>query len=160
MNHLGRRAAIGASMGLAIAGPARAQHPAQTGPIRVEAPWTRAMRAGGTGVGFMTLRNTGSTPDRVVGARSPVARVVELHTHMRDGDIMRMRPVPTIDLPAGQAVTLQPGGLHLMLIGLGSALERGQRAPVTLVLERAGEVEVTLVVEAAGSRGPSGAHGH
>jgi copper(I)-binding protein len=85
---------------------------------------------------------------------------VEIHTHMRDGDVMRMRPVSGIDLPAGQAVTLQPGGLHLMLIGLGSALERGQRVPVTLVLERAGEVEVTLVVEAAGARGPSGAHGH
>jgi copper(I)-binding protein len=71
---------------------------------------------------------------------------------------MRMRPVPAIDLPAGQAVQLAPGGLHLMLIGLTQALNQGGRVPVTLVFERAGEVEVQLAVEGAGARGPAHRH--
>ncbi|WP_372618465.1 copper chaperone PCu(A)C [Falsiroseomonas sp.] len=154
-----RRAAIGAAISLVLAAPARAQEVA-AGPLRISAAWSRAMRAGGTGAGFMTIRNTGSEADRIVAARSPAARAVELHTHIREGDVMRMRPVPAIELPAGQEVRLAPGGLHLMLIGLGAALERGGRVPVTLVFERAGEVTVELHVESAGARGPAQGHGH
>jgi copper(I)-binding protein len=81
-----------------------------------------------------------------------------MHTHIREGDVMRMRPVPAIDLPPGQAVTLQPGGLHLMLIQLTGPLRQGETVPVTLVLERGGEVEVQLAVESAGARGPAHRH--
>jgi copper(I)-binding protein len=154
MTILSRRAALGAAIGLA-ATEARAQ---QAGPVTVTAPWTRAAGAGGTGAGFMTIRNTGATPDRIVAARSPAARVVELHTHIREGDVMRMRPVPAIDLPPGQTVTLQPGGLHIMLIQLTGPLRQGERVPVTLVLERGGEIEVQLPVEGAGARGPAHRH--
>jgi copper(I)-binding protein len=118
------------------------------------------MRAGGTGAGFMTIRNGGAEPDRLVAARSPASRVVELHTHIREGDVMRMRPAEAIEVPAGQEVRLAPGGFHLMLIGLGAALDQGAKVPVTLVFERAGEVTVELQVESAGARGPSGGHGH
>lgn len=154
-----RRAALGAGLALLFAPAARAQE-ISLGALRIASPWTRAMRAGGTGAGFMTIRNTGSAPDRLVAARTPLAGVVELHTHIREGDVMRMRPVPAIDLPAGQEVRLQPGGLHLMLIGLTAALDPGGRVPVTLVFERAGEVEVQLAVEAAGARGPAQGHRH
>lgn len=156
MTVLARRALIGAAVGLASAPLARAQ---QAVPVTITAAWTRATGAGGTGAGYMTLRNTGTLPDRIVAARSPVARVVELHTHIRDGDVMRMRPVAAIDLPAGQEVRLQPGGLHLMLIQLTAPLRQGEKVPVTLVLERGGEVQVDLAVESAGARGP-GAGGH
>lgn len=152
MTKLSRRAALGALLALPAAPAARAQE-VTAGALRIAAPWTRAMRAGGTGAGFMTIRNTGTAPDRIVAARSPLAGVMELHTHVRDGDVMRMRPVPAIDLPPGQEVRLAPGGLHLMLIGLTQALEPGGRVPVTLVFERAGEVTVQLLVEAAGARG-------
>jgi hypothetical protein len=151
-----RRAVLGAGLSL-LCLPARAQD-VTAGALRIASPWTRAMRAGGTGAGFMAIRNTGSAPDRLVAARTPVARVVELHTHIREGEVMRMRPVPAIDLPPGQEVRLQPGGLHLMLIGLNAALDQGGRVPVTLVFERAGEVEVQLAVEAAGARGPGHRH--
>jgi len=157
MTILTRRAAIGAAASLLCVPAARAQE-VSAGALRIAGPWTRAMRAGGTGAGFMTIRNTGTAPDRLVAARSPVAPVVELHTHVRDGEVMRMRPVPAIDLPAGQAVQLAPGGLHLMLIGLTQALNQGGRVPVTLVFERAGEVEVQLAVEGAGARGPAHRH--
>jgi copper(I)-binding protein len=166
MTIIARRAALGAAaslLGVPLLGirGLRAQEVA-AGTLRIAGPWTRAMRAGGTGAGFMTIRNTGNAPDRLVAGRSAVATVVELHTHIRDGDVMRMRPIPAIDLPPGQAVRLEPGGFHLMLIGLTAALEQGTRVPVTLVFERAGEVEVQLAVEGAGARAPAhgGAHRH
>jgi copper(I)-binding protein len=70
-----------------------------------------------------------------------------------------MRPVEAIEIPAGQTVTLQPGGFHLMLIGLKEPLIQGQAVPVTLRFERAGEVPVMLAVQPAGARGPM-PHGH
>ncbi|MFN6954282.1 MAG: copper chaperone PCu(A)C [Acetobacteraceae bacterium] len=135
---------------------AQATPAARAGDIAIETPWTRAAGANANGAGFMLLRNTGTVPDRLLSAASPAARVVELHTHIRDGEVMRMRPVPDIPVPPGQAVRLQPGGLHVMLIGLTQPLERGQRIPLTLRFERGGEVTVMLEVQAAGARG----HGH
>ena len=136
--------------------PAHAQ---QQGDIAVTTPWTRAAGQGGTGAGFLTIANRGSAADRLVGASSPIARVVEIHTHLREGDILRMRPVAAIDLPPGGTVTLQPGGFHLMLIGLKEPLIQGQSVPLTLRFERAGEVQVMLAVQPAGARGPL-AHAH
>lgn len=158
MSVVARRALIGAATVFALPSAAGAQD-VSAGPLRISAPWTRAAGAGATGVGYMTIRNTGTTPDRLVAARSAAAGATELHTHIRDGDVMRMRPVQSIELPPGQEVKLQPSGLHLMLVGLKAPLQRGGRVPVTLVFEKAGEVEVRLSVESAGARGPSG-HGH
>ncbi|MGG5821142.1 copper chaperone PCu(A)C [Falsiroseomonas sp. HW251] len=155
MTAIARRAALGALAGFVVL-PAAAQQPA----VRVEQPWTRAAGAGATGAGFMILRNTAAVPDRLVSARSPAARAVELHTSYREGDVMRMRPVQGIDLPAGQAVTLAPGGFHLMLVGLAAATRQGEQVPLTLVFEKAGEVTVQLPVQSAGARGPAAAHQH
>ncbi|MBB3898155.1 copper chaperone PCu(A)C [Roseococcus suduntuyensis] len=137
--------------------PVQHQHGATSlGPLRVEAPWTRAALEGRQGAGFMTIRNTGTVADRLVSATSPVAGRVELHTHLRDGDVMRMRPVEDIPVPAGGSATLQPGGLHLMFMGLNRTLVAGETVPVTLRFAAAGEVTVQLRVQAAGARG----HGH
>jgi copper(I)-binding protein len=159
-----RRALLGVALGLAALRPAAAQHaaapPASAGTLRISNAWTRAAGAGGNGAGFLTVANGGTAPDRLLAARSAAARVVELHTMIRDGEVMRMRPVTDIPLPAGQEVRLQPGGLHIMLIGLTAPLQQGTRVPLTLVFERAGEVQVELAVEAAGARAPGGAHRH
>ena len=152
MRTIPRRAALGAALSLLALPAARAQE-VSAGALRIAQPWTRAMRAGGTGAGFMTIRNTGTQPDRLLSASTPGARVVELHTHIREGDVMRMRPVNDIPLPPGQTVQLRPGGLHVMLIGLTGPLNRGASLPLTLRFERAGEVQVTLEIEAAGSQG-------
>ncbi|WP_270938211.1 copper chaperone PCu(A)C [Falsiroseomonas oryzae] len=159
MTPFSRRAALGLLLAGAIAPRARAQE-ISAGSLRIAAPWTRAAGAGATGAGFMAIRNTGAEPDRLVAARTTAARVVELHTHIREGDVMRMRPVAAIELPAGREVRLQPGGLHLMLIGLAAPLRQGERVPLTLVFERAGEAQVELAVQAAGARGHGGGHGH
>jgi len=152
MSYLNRRA-LGALILALPASAALAHHDVTKGDIAIGHPWTRAAGANTNGAGFLTLRNTGAAPDRLVSAASPAARVVELHTHIREGDVMRMRPVADIPIPPGQTVHLRPGGLHIMLIGLNEPLRQGASVPLTLRFERAGEVQVTLSVEAAGARG-------
>ncbi|MBL6076446.1 copper chaperone PCu(A)C [Belnapia sp. T18] len=126
------------------------------GDIQVTEPWSRAAGANGTGAGFLTIRNAGTQPDRLLSAASPVARSVELHTHMRDGEVMRMRQAEGgIPIPPGATVTLRPGGFHVMLIGLTQPLAAGSDVPLTLRFERAGETQVMLHVGAAGARGPA-----
>ena len=142
-------------LGLLLATPAMAQQPPA---IAIEAPWTRAAGQGAQGAGYLTIRSTGAA-DRLLGAASAAANRLELHTVQRDGEVMRMRQVDAIAVPAAGTVTLQPGGLHLMMIGLTRPLVAGETVPVTLRFERAGEVEATLAVQAAGARGPAG-HRH
>lgn len=143
-----------------LAGPAFAHNCTnELGPLRIETPWTRAALEGRQGAGFLTIRNTGAVADRLVAATSPVAGRVELHTHLRDGDVMRMRPVEDIPVPANDSVSLQPGGMHLMFVGLNRPLVAGETIPVTLRFAEAGEVTIQLPVQAAGARGPGG-HGH
>lgn len=151
---LTRRALLGACP-LLVASPALAHnHPAATtlGPLRLEQPWTRAALAGRQGAGFLVIRNTGPAMDRLLDASSPVAERMELHTHIRDGEVMRMRPVPHIEVPAGGQAVLEPGGLHLMFMGLRQPLVEGTRIPVTLRFAEAGEVTLQLEVRAAGAR--------
>lgn len=150
-----RRTLLMASLALLTA-PALA-HDYVQGDIAIGHPWTRVANAGGTGAGFMTLRTTGAA-DRLISASSPAARTVELHVMIRDGDIMRMRPVADIPMPTGQTVTLAPGGLHIMLIGLTRPIELGGRVPLTLRFEGAGEVTVELAVQRAGA--PTAGHAH
>ena len=152
-----RRTLMLAASAIAAARSAAAQD-ATAGTIAIGNPWTRAALANGTGAGFMTLRNSGSQPDRLVAASTPAARSVELHSMVRDGDVMRMRPVPGIDLAPGQTVELRPGGLHIMLIGLTAPTVQGGRVPLTLRFERGGEVTVDLAVQSAGARGSHARH--
>lgn len=159
-----RRPLLAALAAALLPAAALAQHhqhaapAARAGDVVIEAPWTRAAGANANGAGFMALRNTGTAPDRLVSAASPAARVVELHTHIREGEVMRMRPVPDIPVPPGETVRLQPGGLHVMLIGLTRPLQQGEQVPVTLRFERGGEVTVMLEVQAAGARMPGHRH--
>ena len=113
---------------------------------------------GGTGGVFLTIRNTGNTPDRLLSASSPLPRAAELHTTVRDGDVMRMQPVQAVEVPAGGSVTLRPGGLHLMLVGLSAPMRVGEAVPVTLTFEHAGAITVPVPVQAAGATGPHGHH--
>jgi copper(I)-binding protein len=131
----------------------------RAGDLAITQGWSRAAGQGGQGAGYLTIANHGAAPDRLLSASSPAARSVELHTHIHEGEVMRMRPVSAIEIPPGQTVTLRPGGLHLMLVGLARPLRQGETVPVTLRFERAGEVPMTLAVLAAGARGPMGGMG-
>lgn len=130
--------------------------------IDVTAPWARAS-AGGmakAGAAFLTIKNAGAADDRLVGAKADVSGKVELHTHIKEGDLMKMRQVHAIDVPAGKTVALQPGGLHVMFMGLKAPFKEGDHFPLTLVFEKAGDVTVDVAVEGAGAKGPGQPHGH
>jgi copper(I)-binding protein len=132
---------------------------AKLGAIQIEQPRTRATAAGqAVGGGFLKLTN-GGPADRLIAARSPASNTVELHTMRMEGDVMRMREVEAIELPAGQTVELKPGGLHLMLMGLKAPLKAGETVPVTLKFEKAGEVTVQLKVEGT-AQATMGHHKH
>ncbi len=114
--------------------------------VAVGDPWVRAtvpqQQASGA---FMTLTATQSS--RLVEARSPVAGVVEIHEMTMEGSVMKMRAVPSLELPAGKPVALKPGGYHVMLMSLNRTLKEGEVVPITLVLETGGRRE-TLEVKA------------
>ena len=102
--------------------------------LEVEHPYVRAVPPGQpNSAAFMSLRNTSAETRALIGAESPAAEVVELHTHVEEDGMMRMRRIERIALPAGETTILAPGGLHIMLIGLTSALTPGQSIELTLI---------------------------
>ncbi|HSA90963.1 MAG TPA: copper chaperone PCu(A)C [Burkholderiales bacterium] len=123
--------------------------------IEVHAAWSRATPPGAkVAVGYMEIRNTGSRPDRLVGASTPVAKHVEMHITRREGEVMRMRQVKDFEIPPRGSITLAPGGSHLMLVETIRPLEKGERFPMRLRFERAGELDIELEVQERGSRHP------
>jgi len=130
-------------------------HSFQAGDIKIGHPWARPTTAGqSAGGGYLKLTNLAKEAgkgDRLVGANAEFAERVELHTMSMDGDVMRMRQVDAIDIPAGQTVELRPGGLHMMFVGLKQPLAKDGRLPLKLRFEKAGEVTVEVKVEAASS---------
>jgi periplasmic copper chaperone A len=113
---------------------------------KVEAAWARPTVAGqSAGGGYLKITGGGAA-DRLLSASAPVAKNVELHTMEMDGNVMRMRPVDAVAVPAGQTVELKPGGLHIMLMGLAQPLKSGSSFPLTLRFEKAGNVTVQVKV--------------
>ena len=140
---------LAVAAGLVIAGAALAQ----TAQLEVGNAWARATPAKAeNGIAFLTIRSP--TPDRLVSVSSPVAKKAELNTMEMSGMVMKMRPIASLDIPAGQPVTLKPSGEHIMLIGLNGPLREGQSFPLTLTFERAGAREVSVAVEKPGAAGP------
>lgn len=130
--------------------------------VTVQEPWVRGTVAQQRGTG-MFARITSAQPARLVSASSPAAGVVEIHEMTMQGDVMRMRAIPGLDLPAGKTVELKPGGLHIMLIDLKQPLEPGKTVPVTLVVETGGKresIEVKVPVRTLTGQSAGGAHKH
>lgn len=130
-----------------------AAHDYTLGGLKIGHPWTRATPPSApSGGGFLTVTNTGTTADRLVSASSPAAGQVQIHEMKMDGTIMRMRELENgLEIPPGATVTLAPGGLHLMMMGLKNPLKEATRVPLTLVFEKAGKIDVELVVMALGA---------
>ena len=133
--------------------------PAAAQGVEIRQPWARAS-IGANGVAYMTLVNPGVEPERLLSVQSPAAERAELHTHIREGDVMRMRPVEAITVPPGGEAQLSPGGTHVMLLGLRQPLREGDRLPLILRFERAGTKSVDAAVQGIGASGPSADHGH
>lgn len=108
-----------------------AEHVAQ---VEVGSAWARATVGGQkTSAAYMHLKSAQRAT--LVGAESPVAGIVELHEMRMDGNVMRMRAVPKLDLPAGKIIELKSGGFHFMLIDLKQPLGKGDSVPITLKIE-------------------------
>jgi len=135
--------------------------------VAVKAPWVRATvpQQKATGA-FMQLETRQAT--RLIEVRSPVAGVVEIHEMKMDGNVMKMRPVSGLDVPAGKAVELKPGGYHVMLMDLKEQMKEGASVPLTLVFESADKKRETLEVKAtvrslsgtAATKNPHESHKH
>jgi len=142
-------------LALGVTLPAAAQ-------VAVRDAWLRATVPAQTVAGaFMQL--TANADARLLEASSPAARTVEIHEMAMEGNMMRMRQIPGIDLPAGKAVMLRPGGYHLMLIDLKAQLKEGETVPFTLVVQgrdgRRESIEVRAQVRPIAAMGPAGGHG-
>ena len=130
--------------------------------VQVEQPWTRATAPGAkVAGGYMTIKNPGIA-DKLVSASSPAAARVELHVHINDNGVMKMREVPGgYVIPAKGAFELKPGGAHLMFMDLKAPLKEGDRVPVTLRFEKAGDVSAEFQVGGlGGSSAPAMQHKH
>lgn len=145
------------ALGITFSGAALAQT-ASVGAIKIENAYTRATVPGQqVAGGFMKIENKGAT-DQLLSASSPVAGEVQLHEMAMEGNIMKMRLVKDIAVPAGGAVELKPGGLHLMFMNIKAPLAAGESVPVKLKFAKAGEVEVKMPVNAMGQHGGAMKH--
>jgi copper(I)-binding protein len=149
-----RRFVLGAAIAAAFA-PAAFAHSYELGSLKIGHPWARATVAANGGA-FLSVDNTGAMPDRLLRASTELATSVEIHTHIKDGDIMRMRKVEAVDLPAGKKIVFEPGGYHIMLLGLKKKLVEGERFALILEFEKAGKITVDVAIDKPGA----GAAGH
>ena len=125
--------------------------------VTVAHPWVRATPGGAkVGGAFLEMKAAKGHSDRLVSASSPVAGSVEIHNHIMEGGVVRMRRVDGIALGAGKSVVLAPGGYHVMLMDLKQPLKEGDLLRLTLVFEKAGPIEVEATVEPIGAKGPHG----
>lgn len=129
--------------------------------VQISEPIARAMPAvAPTSAVFLTVHNTGTRDRVLVGASSSAARQVELHTHSMQDGVMAMRRVPQVELPAGGTVVFQPGGLHIMLIGLNHALEDGKQIDLTLEFADGESLSLQVPVGQPGMGGQGHEHHH
>lgn len=121
------------------------------GQLKIEHPYARATVPGQkVAGGFMKIENKGAA-DQLIAASSPLAGEMQLHTMTMDGNVMKMREVKVIDVPANGSVELKPGGLHLMFMDIKSPLKIGEAVPVKLKFQKAGEVEIKVLVREMGA---------
>ena len=148
---------------LALSAPAFAHDGAtHLGPINISQPFSRATLPNApVGGGFMTIENSGAEADRLVSVTSPASPDVQIHEMAMQGDVMKMRKLSDgLPIAAGETVTLAPGGLHLMFMGITQRFVEGQTVPVTLTFEKAGTVELELPVLGAAADAPADHAGH
>ena len=149
-------AILAVAMLLIVAGAAVAHEYSAKG-VTVTHPWARATPGGATiGSAYLEVKAERGKGDRLIGARSPAAGTVELHNHVMEGGIAKMRRVEAIAVPGGKSVVLRPSGYHLMLTDLKAPLKAGDLVKITLVFEKAGAIDLEATVEPIGATGPHG----
>ena len=131
--------------------------------VAVQDPYVRLAPPNAPATGaFMVIKNNGDKDVKVVKADNPVSRVTELHTHLNEGGVMKMRPVPAIDVKAKGEAVLKPGGLHVMLIDLKARMKEGDVVPITLTFDDGSskQVDAKVVRPMAAGMAPMSDHKH
>ena len=148
-------AVLAVAMTLPLASSAQAQD-ITAGALKISAPWARATPKGANvGGGYLTITNTGSAADRLVGGSSDISNRFEVHEMSMDNGVMKMRMLPKgLDIKPGETVALKPGGYHVMFVELKQPLTQGQKFKVTLQFEKAGKVDVDFAVAGIGAQAP------
>lgn len=143
-----KHAILVAALSTLMAGTAIA-HEYTLGDLVIDHPVARATPVNApVSAGYMTITNNGAEDDTLIAASAPFSARVELHEMAMDGDVMKMRElVGGIVIPAGESVTLMPGGLHVMFMEMGQQLSEGEAYSGMLTFEKAGTIEVMLNVE-------------
>lgn len=155
-----------AALMLALPSTAAFAHEFKLGPLKIGHPWSRATPAGAkVGGGYLTIENTGTTPDRLIAVSAPFAGRGEVHEMATKDGIMTMRELDKgVEIPAGGKVEFKPGGYHIMFQALKQPLKQDEMVKGTLTFEKAGAIEVEFKVESIGARGASepagGGHKH
>lgn len=128
--------------------------------LQIENPYARATVANQpAGGAYVTIENKGKLADKLVGASSPMAKSVEIHTMTMDGNVMKMREVGQIEIKPSARIEMKPGeGYHLMLMGLSQPLKAGETFPLTLMFEKAGKTEVKVTVQEKKDAKQGGSH--
>ncbi|XIA63023.1 copper chaperone PCu(A)C [Bradyrhizobium sp. TZ2] len=136
--------------------PAHAQE-VKAGDLVIAQAWSRATPTGArVAGGYLTIENTGSAPDRLIGGSGESAGKVEIHEMAMNNGVMTMRPLDKgLAIEPGKTVKLAPGGYHLMLMDLKKPFKQGDKVPVTLEFEKAGKVTLSLDVQGVGAQAPA-----
>ena len=141
-----------------VATPATHAQDVKARNLVISNPWARATPGGAkVAGGYITITNTGDQPERLMSAESDGAERVEIHEMATTNGVMTMRPLDRgLEIAPGQAVTLAPGGLHLMFMNIKRPLKEGTEVPVSLQFQRAGQVRTVLRVRGIGAQNSGG----
>jgi periplasmic copper chaperone A len=125
----------------------------KAGSLAISGPWSRATPEGAqTAIGYMTIRNNGTTTDRLIGGSFDVAETFELHSMVMENGIAKMRELKDVEIKPGQTIEFKPGGSHVMFVNLKRPLSKGEHIKGTLIFEHAGTVQVEYSVEGIGAQ--------
>jgi copper(I)-binding protein len=123
------------------------------GSLAISSPWSRTTPKGTQmGVGYMAIKNNGTTPDRLIGGSVEVADSFELHVTIIENGIARMRELSKIEIKPGETIEFKPGGSHAMFVDLKHPLSKGEHVKGTLIFEHAGTVQIEYDVEGIGAQ--------
>ncbi|TWC15787.1 MULTISPECIES: copper chaperone PCu(A)C [unclassified Pseudomonas] len=125
-------------------------HQYKVGDLEIAHPWSQELPPNApTVAAYFVIHNTGSEADRLLSVDTPIAGKAELHEHVKQDDLMKMQPVPTVAIAPGATVTFAPMAYHVMLLELEdrNLLKDGKRFAMTLHFEKAGDVTVDVAVQ-------------
>ena len=127
-----------------------------SGEIEIKGAWARAS-VSKNGAAYLTIQNHGDRAHLLIGAETPLAKKVEIHTHTMDGQIMRMRKTDRVGIAPNKSIKMAPGGTHLMLLNLERKLQQGEEFPLVVKFQSIDPINIKVKVEEVGAmHGSSG----